>query len=52
MENLRARAHYKILGSFTTKTLYLPKAPLHLLETLAVSNSDKIVTTFDVFRRM
>ena len=36
MEHLGGRAHYTNLGSCTTKTLYLLKAPLHLLETLAV----------------
>ena len=36
MEHLGARAHYRKLDSCSTKTPYLPKAPLHLLETLAV----------------
>ena len=36
MEHLGAIAHYTNLGNCTTKTLYLPKAPLHFLETLAV----------------
>ena len=31
--SLGARAHYTNLGSCTTETLYLPNAPLHLLET-------------------
>ena len=35
-ERLGAREQYTNLGSCTTKILYLPKAPLHFLETLAV----------------
>ena len=43
MEHLGDKAHLKNLGSRTTKTLYLLKAPLHVLETLAVLNLDKNV---------
>ena len=52
MEPLEGRAHYTNLGSCTNKTIYLLKAPLHVLQTLAVKNLDKIVTTYDVFRNM
>ena len=52
MEHLGAKEYLTNIGSCTTKTLYLMKAPLHLLENLVVVNSEKIVTIYDVFRRM